>query len=40
MKNEFETKLQRKICSLQNIRLAINTTVAKIRHAQLARYLK
>ena len=38
MKNEFETKLKKK-CSLQNIRLAINTTVGKIRLAQLARYL-
>ena len=40
MKNEFETKLQKKTYSLQNIRLAINTTVGKIRLAQLARYLK
>ena len=40
IKNEFETKLQKKICCLKNIRLAINTTVSKIRLAQLARYLK
>ena len=40
MKYEFDTKFKKKICSLQNIRLAINTTVGKIRLAQLKVLLK